>query len=138
KALSFARSARPPAGVILALGLLCAPSEAWAGCGDYVLVGGSAAHAAQPGPHRSPARIPSHPTSHGPAKGPTPCSGPLCSRPPASPPVTTPPTAPERGPEWGVIALLALGTVPEPRADLIDGPPLRPVRRVPTVYHPPR
>src|SRR5947207_1482708 len=99
------RMMRLPIGMALALlaGAALASSEARASCGDYVMLGGNAAHA-------TPAAtdLPQHPSSGSSEKG-RPCSGPLCSRAPSSLPLSPAPSASVGGEQWG---WLVAGDIP--------------------------
>jgi hypothetical protein len=109
--------------------LLLAPSVARAECGDYVVMGGTAARISS-APHQPPMTPGDHRL---------PCSGPNCSRhiPPAAPAPVAPSTPSSE--HWG--CAVQLESVPVPAAQhcaVPDNNGLKPVTFTVPVYHPPR
>jgi hypothetical protein len=121
------------AGTLLALAGagLFGPAPAWAGCGDYVVLGPSV-----PGPHTRPTTLPMQRSPDSPTPS-TPCRGPFCSR------GTLPPLLPVASPGGPVEEGCPLSTAPgvpdpEPTWGLSDFGLLHPIESSASIYHPPR
>ncbi len=121
---------------VLAWGVLFAPAQARASCGDGFMplhVAGSAAQHTGTIPG-----LPRDDQTDRPQPGRAPCSGPFCSRTPLAP-LAVPISFPLR---WlddpGVLAACFLVAQPSHFGLLVDVPISCPVRRSPDVFHPPR
>src|SRR6516162_8668064 len=109
-------------------GLLCAPADARAECGDYVVTRRSHAEISLPAGQPTPAA----PRPH------KPCSGPHCSKAPAAPLAPAPTTPTPTSQEWGCI-LDGLGLASLVSNARLDEPHVpRPVRLAAGIFHPPR
>ncbi len=111
----------------LVLGVSFAPAHARAGCGEGFLP----LHAAGPTGRTATSSDPPRPA-------PIPCRGPSCSRIPLSPPAVPASLPVHRPDDAGALAPLPPLVASDPLFRLIDGAPVRPVRRSTDVYHPPR
>jgi hypothetical protein len=117
-------------------GVLFAPSNSRADCGDYVIVGGRAPHASH-----SPATNQSMPERHGPmapAGRPKPCSGPACKQSPPALPATPMPPVTVQAEQWGCLTYSIQQTSPDASAINTIVPACKPVHLSDRIYHPPR
>ncbi len=132
---------RLSAGAVFALAATVgiAPATARAGCSHYVV---SRTDTAAGLPHLD-LLDPAHGASASdvplvPPSGPKPCSGPMCSGGnPVAPPVPAVPIT-VRAEQWGCLTALPPLDGPGTAAFLDSDPAARPVRRGPTIDHPPR
>jgi hypothetical protein len=120
------------AGAILALAAgLIAPSTAQASCGNYVMLKGSSHGANDNGSMLN--RTPLAPTDHK-----APCSGPECRQGSQAPPLVPPAPPPTGVDKEGCSVALVLLAEFDPTFHWLSDSSSHPIRRVVTIYHPPR
>ncbi len=122
----------------LAAGLL-APSEARAGCGDYVTPASrSAGHVPTASAEHTPQMpLPANHSPITPREGHGPCQGTSCSR-GSLPPLQPVPSAPPVVERWSCLTSLLIPTGAKPANYLSDHSVAHPVRRGQDIFHPPR
>jgi len=114
-------------------GLLVAPADARANCGDYVVTRLSQAGVTMP-EHPGPAGQlpPLAPRPH------PPCSGPRCSETPAAPPAPVPATPTQASQEWGSLLDALAFAAPGATGLLGNCEGGRVIHLCSDIFHPPR
>jgi hypothetical protein len=110
--------------IAFAAGLLCAPQESQASCGDYAMPSFE---------HMKNATVPMPGTDH-PQRGP--CSGPNCSQ--GSLPQAPIPTSPPPVQDLAALFFLLSEVGPEPSASALQESSEKPAQNGSGVFHPPR